>query len=408
MLPTWHEAAQRLAHLKLPQTSIRKPLDATLVGRVLAEDVTAFSPNPRFRMSAMDGWAIHPEDMEAGSKRLVIQDTVLAGMAAPTLRPGTTCAVMTGAPVPHETCAVIPVEDAEASDGTLTWQDLLKAGQNIREQGEDFAEGQMLLHVGTVLYPQHLVLLRTAGIQEVDVYQASRVSLIQTGNELAEGDHPLHEGSVYESTRECIVESLRKLGPHPLTCQQVRDEKDSLSRAIGQALEDGNDLILTTGGVSKGVADHVPEVVKALGGDIVLHRLAIKPGKPLLVARFPSGAILVGLPGNPMAQLLACQAAVFPLLQGKPMLTGMMTAPATLLEPCKGKETFRTFLRGVVFVSAQGQLVVRPLAGNDSHRVRNLATCNAWLHATGSHAEGSLIEVSPFMDTQWRLGPCPQ
>lgn len=408
MLPTWHEAAQRLAHLRLPQTSIRKPLDATLVGRVLAEDVTAFSPNPRFRMSAMDGWAVGLNDMEFGSKGLVIQDTVLAGMAAPALRPGTTCAVMTGAPVPRETCAVIAVEDAEASDGTLTWRGSLKVGQNIREQGEDFAEGQIVLPVGTMLCPQHLVLLRTAGIQEVDVYQGSRVSLIQTGNELAGGDHPLHESSVYESTRECLIESLRKLGPHPLTCRQVRDEMDSLSRAIGQALEDGNDLILTTGGVSKGEADHVPEVVKALGGDIILHRLAIKPGKPLLVARFPSGAILVGLPGNPLAQLLACQAAVFPLLQGKPMLTGMFTVPAILLEPCKGKETFRTFLRGEVSVSPRGKLVVRPLAGNDSHRVNNMATCNAWLHVAGTHAEGSLIEVSPFMDTQWRLGPCPQ
>jgi molybdopterin molybdotransferase len=377
-----------------------------LLGQVLAEDVLAESSNPRFAMSAMDGWAIHPDDMNAGAGGLTVAGTVLAGMEAPKLEAGTTCAVMTGAPVPSQAAAVIPVEDVREDAGKLFWDVPLRDGQHIRAQGEDFKQGQLILPPGTRLLPQHLVLLRTAGVRQVKVLAPVAINLIQTGNELVEINKNLTAGSVYESTRDCLISTLNALGQHRMTCQQVQDTKEALKTALQQALGAGVQLILTTGGVSKGVADHVPDVAKALGATLMLHRLAIKPAKPLLVATFPSGAVLVGLPGNPISQLVALQAVVFPLLMGKPMLQGMSTIKATLTEPCAGKIGFRTFIRGRASVGEDGRLLVQPLTGNESHRVANLATCNAWLHVVGDHAAGSLLEVSPLLSTEWRLTSC--
>lgn len=402
-LPTWEQAADQLAQLALPRTFQTHEVGPSIIGHVLAEDVRSVSPNPRFRMSAMDGWAIHLDDLGQGSNGVAIGNTVLAGMEATELMTGTTCAVMTGAPVPSSTAAVIPVEDGHEKDGRLYWDTPLRQGQHIRKQGEDFDTNQIILPTGTKLTPQHMVVLRTAGVQQVKVLKPVAITLIQTGNELAAADAPLGAASVWESTRECLVSSMQKLGPHHVTCRQVPDTQNALKTVVQQALTDGTSLIITTGGVSKGVADHVPDVAKALGATIVLHRLAMKPAKPLLVAIFPSGAILVGLPGNPVSQLIALQAAVFPLLLGQPMLRGMMMIKATLTDPCSGKTGFRTFIRGCISVSEKGHLQVQPLGGNESHRVANLATCNGWLHVVGDHAAGSLIDVSPFMETVWRL-----
>lgn len=405
-LSTWEQAAESLAHLHLSRTSQYCDVGMGLLGQVLAEDVLAESSNPRFAMSAMDGWAIHAKDINAGVGGLTIAGTVLAGMAAPNLKAGTTCAIMTGAPVPSQTAAVIPVEDVREQEGKLFWDIPLRAGQHIRAQGEDFKHNQPILPQGTRLLAQHLVLLRTAGVRQVKVLAPVAINLIQTGNELVEIDKNLAAGSVYESTRDCMVSALHQLDKCLITSQQVQDTKEALQAAMQQALDAGVQLILTTGGVSKGVADHVPDVAKALDATIVLHRLAIKPAKPLLIARFPNGAILVGLPGNPISQLVALQAVVFPLLMGKPMLQGMNTIKATLTNPCAGKIGFRTFIRGRTSVGEDGRLLVQPLTGNESHRVANLATCNAWLHVVGDHAAGSLIEVSPLLSTEWRLPPC--
>ncbi|WP_040498886.1 molybdopterin molybdotransferase MoeA [Hyphomicrobium zavarzinii] len=406
MLTSWEDASKRLEGLRVDVPATKEVVGPSVIGGRLAEDIRAKVSNPPFRMSAMDGWAVPVCCLDKGETGLVIGTTVLAGMEAPGLAAGKTCAVMTGAPVPVEAGAVIPVEDARVEEGRLYWKDKLTEGQNIRAAAEDFAFGDVLLKAGTTIAPHHLLMLRAGGVGTVSICGRIPVALIQTGDELCNGVARKPGFSVYESTRACLLHWLRKLGGGRVAWSEVHDTQGGLRKALEDTLAEGQRLIVTTGGVSKGVADFVPAVAASLGGEVLLHRLAIKPSKPLLVVRFPNGAVLVGLPGNPVSQVLGLQAVVAPLLRCLQPLKGMETHKAKLEDECGGRTGFRTFLRAVVRVSAEGRLVVRPLSGNESHRVSNLADCNAWIHVTGRHEAGSLVEVSPFVDTHWNLAPC--
>ena len=394
-LTTWHEAFGLLQDVRLAQVRETIPL-ADANGRKLAEDVFAKDDYPRFRSSAMDGYALHADDIANLTQGLELAGTTLAGELSQPLTAGTTFAVMTGAPVPDDAAGVVPVEYARIEDGKLFWDEKAST-RHIRNAGEDFKTGQCLFKDGDILTPARLVLMASAGLGACRVWSRPSVSLLVTGSELQGPDEgPLDASQVFDATSVSLHVMAELARGKLLRVSRLEDDQNITAHALENEVSNNTRLIVTTGGVSKGEADHIPTVVEQLGGEVVLHRLAIKPAKPLLVARFPNGSVLVGLPGNPISQMLAMQLVVVPLLRGESPLQGLLFRKAELLNGASAKKGFMTFLRGRTEWK-DNVLQVRILEGQESHRVSNLAEANAWVMAEESLKAGSMVKILPFM-----------
>lgn len=269
------------------------------VGRVLAEDVRATFPVPRFANSAMDGYAL-------GS--LEGPWTVVGGVQAGdaqsvALRAGEAAKITTGARLPDGVVTVLPREDAELerSDSVVR----LRAGlatreaAHVREAGEELEVGDLIIPSGTLLDALHTSVLASAGLAEVAVWKMPKVTVLATGNELVPPGAPLNGSEVYESNSWGLRADLAALGCQ-VHCVRVRDNAEETKQALQSAV-DRSDLILTIGGVSVGEFDFVKLAVESLAGEKHFEKVAVKPGRPLTFATFPSGASWFGLPGNPMS-----------------------------------------------------------------------------------------------------------
>jgi len=274
------------------------PLDRAL-GRVLATDQHSALAIPAFDCSAMDGWAVHAADM--GSGALPVGGRVAAGHPRlEPVRPGHTYRIFTGAPLPAGLDAVVMQEEATESEGGILLP-IVAPGTNVRRAGESVALGDRALRAGTVLRPQHLGLAAALGLAELPVRQRLRVAVASTGDEVRDPGSPLPPGGLYDSNRAMLIALLTAAGCVVSDLGIVADRPGALVDTLSLAAA-GHDLILTSGGVSVGEEDHVRAVLTSIG-TVEFWRLAIKPGKPLLVGRI--GDIpLLGLPGNPVAVMI--------------------------------------------------------------------------------------------------------
>lgn len=388
-LCSWNDAVRLLHDIRLSSQIETVPLRHAL-GRRLAAPVYALSDSPRFRASAMDGWALQGDDLRDDRQGLTVTGSVLAGHPPLPLRRGETFAVMTGAPLPTEAAGVIPVEHARAEDGKLTW-DTEASTRHIREQGEDFRTGHPLLDQGVRISATHTLLLASAGVGHCDVFCKPTVALLTTGDELQAEPGPY---GIYDGTTTCLQALIAETGGDLRATAHLHDDLPATVAVLDQHLRAGTGLILTTGGVSKGMADFIPQAVTLLGGSVRLHRLAIKPAKPLLVATFPNGTVLVGLPGNPISQLVAFYLAVAPLLRGRAPLDIDLHA-ARVGSDIEAKTGMLTFLRADLRCETT-RLLAHVLPAQESHRVSNLATMQGWVLARGPLRAGETVDVLPL------------
>jgi len=345
-------------------------------GRVLARAVTSEINVPPFVNSAMDGYAVAADDTAPATPerpvRLKITANIPAGESPSlALAPGAAARIMTGAPVPPGADAVVRFEDtsellappvgtaAPADDEVLIYHPV-KATDNVRPIGEDIRQGQTVLAAGRRLRPQDIGVLAAVGQAEIEVYRRPRVAILATGDELVEIDQPIEPGKIRNSNEYTHAAAVQKYGGEPVMLGIARDTMQDLTAKIRGGLEQGVDLFLTSAGVSVGDFDMVKNVLAA-EGEMQFWQVAIKPGKPLAfgMLRHKNRAVpLIGLPGNPVASMVAFEVFARPALLklGGQDHYEKTRVIATLAEDVKNSGR-RHFMRGLVQLEADGYRV---------------------------------------------------
>lgn len=293
------------------------------IGFVLAEPIRADRPIPPFDRAAMDGYAVKAADLKSASPdspvALKCVGEVLPGQPwAGALQRQTCVAIMTGAAVPQGADAVVEVEATEAGDwvayGEVRFSAPVKPGRNISPRGEDAREGQLLASPGQALSPQLCGLLALCGYTSVTVYRRPTVALLSTGNEIVSPDVQPSPYQVRDANRAIMAAVLAQHGFAPATdLGIVRDDAEELRAALERGLE--HDVLLTSGGVSRGTTDLLPQVLESLGVSCLFSGVATKPGKPLWAGVAPGGRMVLALPGNPLAVIVHTHEMVVPLLR---------------------------------------------------------------------------------------------
>ncbi|WP_069735747.1 molybdopterin molybdotransferase MoeA [Streptomyces sp. EN27] len=294
-----------------PTPTIRLPLDRAL-GHVLAEALGALTDLPSFDTSAMDGWAVAgpgPWAFETGAG-------LLAGRApAAALPDGTAVRIATGARVPPDTTAVIRSEHAHVDEarGLLHARRSVVTGQDIRARGQECRSGEQLIPAGTVVTPAVLGLAAAAGYDALPVVPRPRVDILVLGDELLNAGLP-HDGLIRDALGPMLGPWLRALGAEVSGPRRLGDDAGALRDALASS---DADLIVTTGGTAAGPVDHVHPVLDALGAELLVDGVAVRPGHPMVLARLsPDGPYVVGLPGNPLAAVSGLLTLAEPLLAG--------------------------------------------------------------------------------------------
>jgi molybdopterin molybdotransferase len=360
-------------------------------GAFLASPVHARLPFPPRAVAAMDGYAVRVQ--EAPSRVLPVAFTVKAGELPPPLPPASCARIFTGAPVPEGADAVVAQEEVTVAPGGVRFPEALEPGENVRPQGEVFAPGEQLLPAGTRLGPVQRALLAAAGVSRVAVVRKPRVALVVTGNELAPGRPGA--GRIVDSNTPMLAGLLRGEWVELCRKRRVGDEAGALREALEDAVA-AADLVVTTGGVSVGDYDLVPQVVGGLGGKVLFHKVAMQPGKPLLAALLGK-TWLLGLPGNSVSALVGYCLFVRPCLRrlagdGQAFALPWLRLPAAAPAKNQGK---RVQFRPARLVSCQGRWAVEVLAWKGSHDLAAAARAThlARLEPESAVAEGEEVAV---------------
>jgi molybdopterin molybdotransferase len=418
------DVARFLSLLVAPVTErLELPLFDAL-GRVLAEDVVSPFDVPPHDNSAMDGYAFDGAALASGTElQLKMVGTALAGKAwQGTVAAGECVKIMTGAIMPSGLDTVVPQEFVTVQGDIITLPPkLLKPGDNRRLRGEDLMQGRPALSKGELLTPARLGLVASLGMKTVSTLRPLRVAYFSTGDEILSLGEPPREGAVYDSNRYTVFGMLRRLGCEVIDMGVVRDDPALLEAAFTSAAAQA-DAIITSGGVSVGEADYTKAMMKKLG-DVAFWRVAMRPGRPMAVGRIsstktgasprpldvsssqnhsnPAGAILFGLPGNPVAVMVTFLAFVRPaLLQ---MMGNTAAAPPLLrarsLEAIRKKPGRTEYQRGTVSTAADGTLRVRTTGNQGSGVLSSMAQANGLIvlhHGQGNVAAGEDVDVMMF------------
>ena len=321
-------------------------------GRVLAHDLISSLDLPPWPNSAMDGYALNMADWSG--EPLMVSQRIFAGAAPEPLAPGTCARIFTGAPVPAGANCVEMQENAQVqADGRVVFTHALRAGQNIRPQGQETSIGEVVLSAGTRLGPIEQGLAASLGCAALEVIRRVKVAVLSTGDELVEPGLPLGPGQIYNSNRVLLCSWLTRLGCEVVDAGILPDDLAATRQRLGEL--GAVDLILSTGGVSVGEADFLGIALRE-EGELALWKLAIKPGKPLTCGHF-RGVPVIGLPGNPASTLVTFALLARPYLlrlQGVQAVEPLkFQVPAGFVWPKAGNR--REYLRGRL---EQGRAVI--------------------------------------------------
>ena len=284
-------------------------------GFCLAQDVRADRNLPPTDRSAMDGYALRAADFKRFSGTLELTGEAAAGRAlASRVKPGTCVRIFTGAVVPAGADTVVKVEQTRETDGVVTVLEPVTSGDHIRKRGEETARGKVILVKGTRLGPVQVGLCATLGKAVVKVYGRPRVAVISTGTEIVGPDQPAKSWQIRDANGPALCAALKTAGCGKAHYRIARDNVSALRRTLRSALKN-RDVVLLSGGVSVGRYDLVPQVIQEIGARIRFHKVAIKPGKPVLYATVGRNQHIFGLPGNPLSALNGLHEFVLPAIR---------------------------------------------------------------------------------------------
>lgn len=368
---------------------------------VLATDISAPRAVPNHTNSAMDGYALRGDDLPAsGAKIFRVAGSALAGAPhAGVCAADSAIRVMTGATLPAGTDTVIMQERVEVIDAQhIRIGSGHRRGDHVRCAGEDIRKDSRVLAAGHRLTAADLGVLASLGIGEIAVRRRPRVAFFSTGDELRSIGETLDDGEVYDSNRYSLYGMLRELDVEIHDLGVVRDDPVALRAALRSALALG-DMVITSGGVSVGQADHIKAIMAELG-TLNFWKIAIKPGRPLAFGQ-AGRTLFFGLPGNPVAVMVTFMQFITPALHY--LACGTPWQP--LIFPARTAQAIRKmagryeFLRGILAYDGDGQLAVSPTGAQGSGILSSMSRANCFIlldENQGNVAEGASVPVQPF------------
>lgn len=282
---------------------------------VLAVDIIAKRDYPPFHRMTKDGVALSSSRFTGYGQRMKLSGYAQAGKPQTVLEDATMAMeVATGAPLPRGTDAVIPYEEVEKqADAVILNTDHVSAGQNIHPQASDCGQGDVLIKKGTIIGSPEIAILGSNGRQSVEVYAKPRIAIVTTGDELVAVDSSVKPHQLYRSNDVMLLTALQGHGFADIHCTHVLDDASRLYSELAKTL-DAADVVLISGGVSKGAYDFIPEVLKKIGVKKIFHGVSQRPGKPMWFGK-KGRKLVFGLPGNPVSALTCTLRYVIPALK---------------------------------------------------------------------------------------------
>jgi molybdopterin molybdotransferase len=364
-------------------------------GRTLTAAVIADEDFPPFDTTAMDGYAVRLDD----SQRRERSGSVGAGGKVPSpIVPGEAVRVMTGAPIPEGTQAIVPVEDAESRHGEVAVRRVPSLGAHVRRKGEVFRKGDRILDRGDRLTAERILLCATVGQDPVEVARRPRVVIAPTGTEIVDPKATPHGAQIRNGNGPALAAALARRGIAGSERPAVPDDFDALLRLFDEAGAEA-DLLLTTGGVSAGDYDRTIEAATRSGFEVLFHRVAIKPGKPIAFGRKKS-CLWFGLPGNPVSALTMFHVFVeagLDRFEGVVRDRFLFARLSRTVNAKAGRET----CRDARLSSKDGGVAVEPIETRGSHDILAQGKRNALLFLPaegGSWNEGDLVRCLPLSE----------
>jgi molybdopterin molybdotransferase len=352
-------------------------------GRILAGDILAPEPSPRYTNSAMDGFALRWEDLSqtstqpAATLHIIGESRAGKSFLQPVAK-GQAIRISTGAMLPATCDTVVRVEDTTVEGGNVVIRQVRKKKQDIRFMGEEFEKGEVLLQKHTTLYPPQLALLASVGISEVQVYRRPEVAVLVTGSELVAWDDSAAPDQIRDSNTIMLKTAVELAGGVVTLSAHVEDSKAATVRAIEQVMAAGN-ILLFSGGVSVGRHDHVKAAALSMGFTQLFWRIRQKPGKPLFFAR-RDDCLLFGLPGNPVSAFMCFSFYVQPLIgnmlgSGFSWRTVRARTPEDIVNP--GERV--NFMRVRLFTDDDGATSFGLTGGQGSHMLTSIARADGFI-----------------------------
>lgn len=403
-----HEAQRRILDRVRTLDAERVPLSAAL-GRVAAEDVSAALDLPPWDNSAMDGYAVRAADVAPGTEITVALDLPAGARSAQHLPERAAARIMTGAPMPLEADAVVPVEDTTGRKGEGHFAEVGEAvrferspapGEHVRRHGEDVRRGDVVLRSGDVVGPARIALLATVGRSGVSVVRRPRVSILSTGDELVDVDEAGTPDRIVNGNAYGLAAQVVEAGGVPRALPIVPDDPAAFRTSLRSALND--DAVVTIGGVSVGAKDLVRQALEDADVELMFWRVAIRPGGPVAFGVTADGRPVFGLPGNPVSAHVTFELFARPALLRMSGRSRCFRRPlkARLAEPVSTRPEKAYYLRVRLEpegngwrawpTGAQGSAILSGLASADGLAVVPLGT--------GDLPAGAEVDVLPLND----------
>jgi molybdopterin molybdotransferase len=385
-----------------PASPTRVPLLEAL-GRFLAQDVVASRSLPGCPVSAMDGYAVRAEDTSGSNRdrpaRLRVVDAIYAGhLPSRSLQSGEASRIFTGAPLPQGATAIVRQEATVVpAEGLVDVCIAVPPGKDIRPTGEDILEGMPLLRAGQRVEASMLGVLASMGDTHVLVRPLPRVAVLATGDELVPPGAPALPHQVYESNLLLVAALALEAGAHVVAQERARDEDEVLRSAL-QRLAQGNDVLITTGGASVGDKDRVKGLLAGLGASFLVDGVALKPGKPVAVARLGTTTVVV-LPGTPGAATVAFDQFARPLLLRYQGVSEERQRVRVRLDAERHKQAGFTYLiTGTLETREDGQVWTRMRSHGAGQHLQNIAAEGYAVLPPGraDFAEGDEVDFERF------------
>ncbi|HAS3026800.1 TPA: molybdopterin molybdotransferase MoeA [Vibrio parahaemolyticus] len=401
LMPIEEAMDKMLSRIKPIQTTLSLPL-ADALGFVLAEDVLSPIHVPPFDNSAMDGYAIRIQDLEA-STVLPMVGKSFAGQPFEGEWPTGTCVrIMTGAKIPEGCDAVIMQENTTVTEAGIQFnQTDVKPQNNIRPTGDDIKQGDIVLAKGARLTPRDIPMIASLGVSHITVVRKPKVAFFSTGDELKPLGEPLEAGQIYDSNRYGIKPLIENFGCEAIDLGIIPDCPGTLKATFEKA-QTLADVVVTSGGVSVGEADYTKDILEQLG-EIGFWKLAIKPGKPFAFGKL-STAWFCGLPGNPVSAVLTMYVLVQPMLAklaGHTEWKAPESIPATTKTAFK-KAPGRTDYQRGIYTLEDGKFVVETTGNQSSGAFRSMSLANCFVvleRERGRVEVGETVQIQLFNST---------
>lgn len=390
------------------------------VGEIAAQYINAGINIPPFNNSAMDGYAVNSKAISSGNNiapiKLEIIGSVAAGDTPPKISVNeTTCyEIMTGAPLAPGSDAVVRLEDVQkGDDGKIIISKEIRHLENVRCEGEDFNKDSVILSPGEKISSEHIMALSSVGVSRVVTFRRPKIALITTGAELLPFDVlqniELPPGKIRNSNSPYLISRLKSLGVDYCDFGTIKDNEREFLLKLDEVLEYSPDIIITTGAVSKGRHDFIPNSIERFGGKILFHEVAIRPGKPILVATLgdkPGAPLLFALPGNPISTAVGLRFFVEPYIKSIRVEKNEDGITAFLDSSIVKKRSLLCFYKSILYFENE-VAKLNVLKGQPSFMISPLLQANAWgllPEGVEEFEEGEIIKVFP-LHSEWLKYP---